>query len=179
MTTFPLHCTETAPEGSKELLNGVQKSLGFVPNLMRVMAESPVTLEAYLTLMAQFDKTNFTATEQEVITLSISNVNRCHYCLAAHATVATMKKVSADVIDLARAGGDFTDAKLDALAKLTRSIVETRGWPEQGLLDAFYAEGYTTANYLELLVGVTMKTLSNYVNHQANTPIDEAFGGGK
>lgn len=177
MTTFLLHSTETAPEASKELLNGAQKSIGFVPNLMRVMAESPVTLEAYQTLMGLFEKTSFSATEKEVITLSISNVNGCHYCLAAHATVAAMKKVSADVIDLARNGGDFPDAKLDVLAKLTRSIIETRGWPEQALLDAFYAEGYTTANYLELLVGVTMKTLSNYVNHQANTPIDEAFGG--
>lgn len=66
---------------------------------------------------------------------------------------------------------------MDILVNLTRSIVETRGWPEETLLEAFYAQGYTTANYLELLVGVTMKTLSNYVNHQANTPIDEAFGG--
>ena len=177
MTTFPLHSTETAPEASKELLNGAQKSIGFVPNLMRVMAESPVTLEAYQTLMGLFEKTSFSATEKEVITLSISNVNGCHYCLAAHSTIAAMKKVSAELIDLARNGGDFPDAKLDALAKLTRSIVETRGWPEEHLLEAFYAKGYTTANYLELLVGVTMKTLSNYVNHQANTPIDEAFGG--
>lgn len=179
MTTFPLHSTETAPEASKELLNGVQKSLGFVPNLMRVMAESPVALETYLTLMAQLEKTSFSPTEIEVITLSVSNINKCHYCLAAHTTVATMKKVPADIIEAAAKGGDITDAKLDALAKLTRSIVETRGWPEAALLDAFYAGGYTTANYLELLVGVTMKTLSNYVNHQANTPIDEAFGGGR
>lgn len=177
MTTFPLHSTETAPEASKELLNGVQKSLGFVPNLMRVMAESPVALETYLTLTAQLEKTSFSPTETEIITLSVSNKNQCHYCLAAHTTVANMKKVPADVIEAAAKGAQLADAKLDALAKLTRSITETRGWPEQGLLDAFYAQGYTPANYLELLVGVTFKTLSNYVNHQANTPIDEAFGG--
>ncbi len=177
MTTFPLHSSETAPEASKELLNSAQKRLGFVPNLMRVMAEVPVTLEAYQTLMALFEKTSFSPTETEVVTLSVSNTNGCDYCLAAHSTVAAMKKVPADVIKAAATGGDLADAKLDALAKLTRSIVETRGWPEETLLEAFYGQGYTTANYLELLVGVTMKTLSNYVNHQANTPIDEAFGG--
>ena len=177
MTTFPVHSTETAPEASKELLNGAQKRIGFVPNLMRVMAEAPVTLEAYQTLMALFEKTSFSATEKEVITLSISSINKCHYCLAAHSTIAKMKKVPADIIEAASKGGELADAKLDALAKLTRSITETRGWPEEALLDAFYAGGYTTANYLELLVGVTMKTLSNYVNHQANTPIDDAFGG--
>ena len=177
MTTFPIHSTDTAPEASKELLNSAQKSIGFVPNLMRIMAEAPVTLEAYQTLMGLLEKTSFSATEKEVITLSVSTINRCDYCLAAHSAIAAMKKVPVDIIEAARTGGDQADEKLDALAKLTRSIVETRGWPEEALLEAFYANGYTTANYLELLVGVTMKTLSNYVNHQAKTPIDDAFGG--
>ncbi len=38
MTTFPVHSSETAPVGSKPILAEVQKSMGFVPNLIRVMA---------------------------------------------------------------------------------------------------------------------------------------------
>ncbi len=179
MTTFPLHSTETAPEASKDLLNGAQKMLGFVPNLMRVMAEAPVALEAYQTLMGLFEKTSFSATEKEVITLSMSKANGCDYCLAAHSTVATMKKVPVDIIEAARTGATIDGSTLDVLARLTRQIAETRGWPEEVLVEEFYGQGYTPKNYLELLVGVTMKTLSNYVNHRANTPIDEVFGGGK
>lgn len=176
MTTFPIHTIETAPEASKPLLEGAQKQLGFIPNLMGTLAEAPAALEAYLSIAAIFEKTSFSATEIEVVTLSVSAVNGCDYCLAGHATIAGMKKVPADVIEAARTAAPISDPKLEALAKLTRSVAETRGWPEQPLLDDFYAQGYTPANYLELLVGVTMKTLSNYVNHQADTPIDAAFG---
>lgn len=176
MTNFPIHTIDSAPEAAKPLLAGAQKQLGFIPNLMAVMAEAAPTLEAYQSLMGMFEKTSFSAPEKEVITLSVSVTNGCDYCLAAHSTIAEMKKVPADVIEAARAGAALADPKLDALAKLTRSVTETRGWPDQAYLDEFFAHGYTPANYLELLVGVTMKTLSNYVNHQAKPPIDAAFG---
>ncbi len=177
MTTFPLHSLETAPEGSKPILNAVQKNWGFLPNLIRLLADAPAAVEAYISLNQIFEKTSFSDTEKQAVLLAVSQVNGCDYCLAAHSTIAGMKKVPADIIEAASTGGNFDDPKLDILVNLTRSIVETRGWPEETLLEAFYAQGYTTANYLELLVGVTMKTLSNYVNHQAKTPIDEAFGG--
>ena len=148
-----------------------------MPNLIRLLADAPAAVEAYTSLNQIFEKTSFSDTEKQAVLLAVSQVNGCDYCLAAHSTIAGMKKVPADIIEAASTGGTFNDPRLDILVNLTRSIVETRGRPEQGLLDAFYAEGYTTANYLELLVGVTMKTLSNYVNHQADTPIDEAFGG--
>ncbi len=62
---------------------------------------------------------------------------------------------------------------------LTRSIVETRGWPAEAAKEAFFAAGYGTAEYLEVIVGVTVKTLSNYVNHAADTPLDPAFEAAK
>ncbi len=58
---------------------------------------------------------------------------------------------------------------------LTRSVVETRGWPTEAAKEAFFAAGYGASEYLEVIVGVTVKTLSNYVNHAADTPLDTAF----
>ncbi len=95
--------------------------------------------------------------------------------MAAHSTVAGMKNVPAEIIEALRSGTTLPDAKLDALAVLTRSIVETRGWPTEAAKEAFYAAGYGTREYLEVIVGVTVKTLSNYVNHAADTPLDTAF----
>ena len=177
MTKYTIHTIESAPEASKPFLEGAEKQFGFIPNLFGALAESPVALETYLALSGFVEKTSFSAVETEVVNLSVSATNGCVYCLAAHSTVASMKKVPLGVIEAAREGSPIADPKLDALAKLTRSVVGTRGWPEQVLLDDFFAQGYTQANYLELLVGVTMKTLSNYVNHQVDTPIDVAFGG--
>ena len=177
MTKYTIHTIESAPEASKPLLERAQKQLGFIPNLFGALAEAPVALETYFALTGLVEKTSFSAAETEVINLSVSATNSCKYCLAAHSTISTMKKVPWDVIEAARAGTPIADPNLETLAKLTRNVVETHGWPEQELLDDFFNQGYTQANYLELIVGVTMKTLSNYVNHQVDTPIDAAFGG--
>lgn len=175
MTTFPVHSSETAPEGSKPILAEVQKSMGFVPNLIRVMAEAPAAAEAYLSLKDIFERSSLSATEQQTVLLSVSFVNGCDDCMAAHTTLANMKRVPAEVVEALRSGTPLADPGLDALATLTRSIVETRGWPDEAATEAFFAAGYGTSEYLEVVVGVTMKTLSNYVDHAAGTPLDAAF----
>ncbi len=175
MTTFPVHSSETAPEGSKPILAAVQKKFGFVPNLFRVMAEAPAAAEAYMTVMDIFESSSLSDAEKQTILLSASLVNQCDYCMAAHSTVAGMKSVPAEIIEALRSGATLPDTKLDALAVLTRSVVETRGWPTEAAKEAFFAAGYGTREYLEVIVGVTVKTLSNYVNHAADTPLDTAF----
>ena len=175
MTTFPVHSSETAPDASKPILDTVQKKFGFVPNLFRVMAEAPAAAEAYLTVMDIFESSSLSDAEKQTVLLSASLVNGCDYCMAAHTTVANMKGVPAEIVEALRAGAKLPDTKLDALAALTRSIVETRDWPTEVIRDAFFGAGYGTAEYLEVIVGVTVKTLSNYVNHATKTPLDSAF----
>ncbi len=175
MTTFPIHSLDTAPDASKPILAATQKKIGFVPNLFRVMAEAPAAIEAYATLMDLFERTSFTAAEKQTVILAISYVNKCEYCMAAHSTVAAMQKVPAEVIESLRNGTPLEDPRLEALARLAREIVETRGWPSEEAKSAFYAAGFTAAQYLEVVLGVSMKTLSNYINHAADTPLDGAF----
>ncbi len=179
MTTFPVHSSETAPEGSKPILAAVQKKFRFVPNLFRVMAEAPAAGEAYMAVMDIFERSSLSDAEKQTVLLSVSFVNGCDYCMAAHSTVAGMKNVPAEIIEALRSGTALPDPKLDALAVLTRSIVETRGWPTEAAKEAFFAAGYGTREYLEVIVGVTVKTLSNYVNHAADTPLDTAFEAAK
>ena len=179
MTTFPVHSCETAPEGSKPILAAVQKKFGFVPNLFRVMAEAPAAAEAYMAVMDIFEASSLSDAEKQTVLLSVSFVNECEYCMAAHSMVAGMKNVAAEIIEALRAGTTLPDTKLDALAALTRSVVETRGWPTEAAKETFFAAGYGTAEYLEVIVGVTVKTLSTYVNHAADTPLDPAFEAAK
>lgn len=175
MTTFPVHSSETAPEASKPILAAAQKKFGFVPNLFRVMAEAPAAGEAYMAVMDIFESSSLSDAEKQTVLLSASFVNECDYCMAAHTAVAGMKGVPTEIIEALRAGATLPDPRLDALAVLTRSIVETRGWPTEAAKEAFFAAGYGAAEYLEVIVGVTVKTLSNYVNHAADTPLDAAF----
>ena len=175
MTTFPVHSSETAPGGSKPILAAAQKKFGFVPNLIRVMAEAPAAAKAYTTIMDIFERTSLSDAEKQTVLLSASLANECEYCMAAHSMIAGMKGVPAETIEALRSGTTLPDAKLDALAVLTRSVVETRGWPSEAAKEAFFAAGYGASEYLEVIVGVTVKTLSNYVNHAADTPLDTAF----
>ena len=71
MTDFKLHTAESAPEGSKPILTQAQKSLGFIPNLYAVFAESPAMLKAYTSLGEILEKTSsFNATERQVVKIS-------------------------------------------------------------------------------------------------------------
>ena len=59
MTTngFVLHDTTSAAPQSAALLDQIHKGWGFVPNLHRVLAESPAALEAYGALWGIAEKT--------------------------------------------------------------------------------------------------------------------------
>jgi alkylhydroperoxidase family enzyme len=58
---------------------------------------------------------------------------------------------------------------------MTLTIVRNRGQVTQEDLNAFYAAGYEERQVLEIILGLSQKTISNYTNHIANTPVDEAF----
>jgi len=146
-----------------------------VPNLLGTMAEAPALLNAYTTLAGIFDKTSFNPTERQVVLLSVSYENSCEYCVAAHSVIASMQKVPADVVEAIRKNQPITDPRLEALRRFTTAVVASRGWPTEEQTSAFLAAGYGRQQILEVVLGVGMKTLSNYTNHLAGTPLDAAF----
>jgi len=173
--TFPIQTLESAPTGSRAILEGTRKSLGFVPNLLGVFAGAPAALAAYTQLGSIFDTTSFSPTERQVILLTTSFENECGYCMAAHSTLASMQQVPADVIEALRTGEPLPDPRLEALAGFTRKIVQEAGWVSPAEVRSFLDAGFSQPQVLELLIGVAMKTLSNYTNHISETTVDEAF----
>jgi AhpD family alkylhydroperoxidase len=175
--TYTVHTLETAPKAAQEILAAAKKGLGFLPNLFAVMAEAPALVKAYATLSRIFDETSFSATERQVVLLTVSYVNDCEYCIAAHSVIAGMQKVPDQVVQAIRQGRPIADRKLEALRRLTAAVVGARGWPSEEDLGAFLSAGYGKQQVLEVVLGVGMKTLSNYTNHIAGTPLDHAFAG--
>lgn len=87
-----------------------------------------------------------------------------------------MVKIPADTITALRSGSALPNAKLNTLATFTRAVVRERGWvADSHELKNFFAAGYTQQQVLEVVLGVSMKTLSNYINHLTDTPLDAAF----
>ena len=169
------HSIETAPPAAKDILAGAAKAYGFIPNLLGVMAEAPALLKAYTTLSSIFEDSGLTATERQIVLLSASFENGCDYCMAAHSVIAGMQKVPAAVVGAVRDGTPIDDPKLEALRRFTAAVVSTRGRPSATDTAAFLGAGYSRARVLDVVLGVGLKTLSNYTNHIAETPLDEAF----
>ncbi|WP_289044448.1 carboxymuconolactone decarboxylase family protein [uncultured Olleya sp.] len=175
MTTLKIHNIETAPEGSKSLLENSQKAYGMIPGLHGVLAASPQLLKAYQTLHELFTQSSFNEEELTVVWQAINVEHACHYCVPAHTGIAHMMKVDADITEALRNETPLADSKLEALRTMTLSIVRNRGNVSQDDLDAFYAAGYEEKHVLDIILGLSQKTISNYTNHIANTPVDEAF----
>lgn len=167
--------TATAPEAARPLLSAAGAKYGFVPNLLGVLANAPAALEGYMTLAGIFDKSSLTPTERQVVLLATSRANSCAYCIAAHTGIAAMHKVDPEVVAAIREDRPIADPKLEALRALAADIAQSRGLPSTKSIAAFIAAGYTDAQLLDVILGVTVKTLSNYTNHLADTPLDPAF----
>jgi AhpD family alkylhydroperoxidase len=145
---FKLHDPSTAPTDSTETLDRVQKSWGLVPNLHRVLAESPAALEAYATLWSIAEKTTFTPQERNIAYIAILYENECTYCMDGHTNLSRM-------------------------AKVTRN----RGVVSEADVSAFKAAGYDNRAMLDVLVLAATKLISNYTNHLAQTPLDAFMKG--
>jgi uncharacterized peroxidase-related enzyme len=179
MTSTPLISpidVDAAPASVKATLDDVRKRYGFLPNLYRVFAQAPIALDAYLAVADIFNRSSFSATERNVVLLTVSRANECRYCVAVHSTVGDMQKDPQDVIEAIRNDQPIGDPKLEALRRLTEALVNGRGHADAEIA-RFVAAGYQPSQVVEVLVGVTLKTLSNYTNHLAITPLDGVFEG--
>lgn len=168
---------EDASGEAKELLSGAKAKLGFLPNMYTYMANLPGVLAGYLSTYEAFrETTGFTPAEQETVLLTISRVNGCSYCMAAHSMIANNKSgVPADSLAALREGRELPDAKLNAVAQFTEAMVESRGNPGKQAVDDFLAAGYGEQQVLGVVLAIACKTFSNYVNHLAATPVDDVF----
>lgn len=175
MTSFTIHTPETAPEGSRAILENAKKGLGFVPNLYGVLAESPAALKAYTSYSELLQGTDFTTEERNLLWLAISRTNGCEYCVAAHSALSAMAKVADTHVQAIRDGIPLADAKLQALRRFAEVVVDSRGWAPESEVETFLAAGYTRRQTIEVMAFISHKTLSNYLNHLAETPVDEAF----
>ena len=172
---FPTHTVETAPEAARPLLAEAEKAAGFVPNLYGVMAEAPALLEGYRALSQIFEKTSLSPIERQIVLLAISAENGCAYCVAAHSMIAAKAGVAGEAIEAIRDGHAIAEPRLEALRRFVETLVRTRGWPADADVEAFLGGGFSRAQILEVILAVGYKTLSNYTNHLAHTPLDQAF----
>lgn len=175
MADFTLHDLNTAPEASIPFLENSQRNFGMIPGLHAVMAESPQVLEAYQKLHQLVLDSSLDNDEKTVVWQTINVENACHYCVPAHTGIARMMTVSDEVTDALRNETPLPDQKLEALRDFTLAVMRKRGNVDPEDLEAFFLAGYGNRQVLDIILTLSQKIMSNYINHIAETPVDEAF----
>lgn len=161
----------TAPAKTQQLLDGVEKKLGMLPNLIATMAQSPAIVQAYLSFSQALSGGAIPGQLREQIALTVGQANQCGYCLAAHSAVGSSLGLSEDEIRDARTATS-TDRKKEAALRFARRMVDTRGFVSDEDLEEVRSAGYGEPEIAELIGNVAFNIFTNYFNHVAHTEVD-------
>ncbi len=161
-----------SPAASQPLLEAVEKQLGSVPNMFRLIGNSPAGLAGYLGLNGALGKGTFGAGLREQIAIAVAEANGCTYCLSAHTYLGrNLAKVSDDALVAAREARS-EDPKTQAALGFALKLVRERGHVSEADLAAFLAAGWTEAQAVEVVAHVAVNTLTNYINSALGTDVD-------
>jgi uncharacterized peroxidase-related enzyme len=163
---------DDAPPAARPQLEAVKKMLGSVPNLFRMVANSPAALEGYVGLLGALSKGSLPAATHERIALAIAETNGCDYCLSAHAWLGQNVAKLDDAEMAANRRGASLDPRADAAVRFARQVVERRGHVNDAELRAVREAGYDDAQIIEIVQHVALNTWTNYVNSVAQTVVD-------
>lgn len=171
MSRIPLIDPATADGKNKAIFAAIQSKLGVIPNMTRVLAQSPAALEAYAQLSGALAGGALNAKVREQLALAIAESNLCGYCLSAHTVIGGKVGLSPTEVSSARKGS-AADPKTDALVKFARAVVLQKGEVSDAALAQVRAAGARDGELVEVIANVALNLLTNYVNHVARTPID-------
>lgn len=172
MARIVIPTVEEAPEASRPFLDAVGKQLGVVPNLMKMVGNSPAALEGYLSLNGALSKGRLPMALRERIALAIAEFNGCEYCLAAHSYLAEkLAKIAASEIASAREGFS-DDPQMEAALQFALQVASQHGKVGDQELKSIRAAGYDDARIVEIVLNVALNVLTNYINNVAHTDVD-------
>ncbi|MEO5729218.1 MAG: carboxymuconolactone decarboxylase family protein [Byssovorax sp.] len=173
MSRIPTPATiEASPAAAQPLLEAAKKQMGVVPNLFRVVANSPAALEGYLGLNGALGKGQLDAPTRDRIALAVAEINGCDYCLSAHTYLGKNVAKLDDAEMAANREGRSNDAKADVAVRFAAKLVRERGHVNDADVAAVKEAGYSDGQVIEIVLHVALNTLTNYVNVVAKTEID-------
>jgi uncharacterized peroxidase-related enzyme len=156
---------------AKELLDAVKAKLKMVPNMTRVMANSPAVLQGYLSFSGALAGGSLDPKLREEIALEVADQNSCQYCLSAHTAIGKMAGLSAEEIEMSRSANS-SSAKTAAALKFAQQLVASRGQVSEADLEAVRQAGYNEGEIAEIIAHVALNIFTNYFNIAAGVEVD-------
>lgn len=173
MSRLPLRTIEDAPGEAQPRLEAAQKNNGFLPNLVRLLANAPVALETYQTVGEINGRASLTLAEREAVQITAAATHGCGFCVAGHTAIADKKaKLDPGVISALRDRTQVADARLDAVARFTEAVIASRGSVSDAELAAFKQAGFDDQAALEVVLGVSLATLCNFANNMGQPELN-------
>ncbi len=171
MARINLVTNESANAEQKTLLDAIQSQLGMVPNFLKVFANSPDALKAFLGLHGIANAGSLDPQTRERIALALAQQNSCEYCLSAHSAIG--RKAGLDNAEIAaNRTGTSQDAKAAVAVKFARSLVEHTGEVTTAELLEMRNAGYSEADIVEVITHVGMNILTNILGKAGRVDID-------
>lgn len=162
---------QTATGEAKQLLDAVQSALGMVPNFVRVLANSPAALSAFLGIHGIANAGLLDPKTRERIALAVAEQNACQYCVSAHTAIGRKAGLDGQEI-LANRMGYSSDAKAAAALAFARALVAHTGQVNKAEFDAVRAAGHSDGEIIEIITHVAMNIFTNLLGKTTQVDID-------
>jgi uncharacterized peroxidase-related enzyme len=175
MSSFTLYTPQTAKPEAADTFSAVIEQMGFVPHVLAQMGNTPPSVTGFVTLNQMFASSSLSATEREIVQITVSMENKSPYCVAAHTSFARTEGVDMELVETMRRGAPLTDKKLRALQWFTLQLVRSRGNLSQSELAEFFDAGYSADQVFEVILGITFKFFSNLASNVSKPPLDTEF----
>lgn len=165
----------TAAESTREQVEVLRSAYGFVPVAVSLMTNSPALINTFFSAYGHFcDEATFAPDERQVLLLSNAVANRSEWAVAFHTLQALTEGVEPSAVEAIRQGMLPKNRRTAALSSFTQSVIELRGRVDEAELAAFQAAGFTSEQVLEVITGVAISAMSNYITNIARPPLEDA-----
>ena len=162
---------DSANEEQATLYAGIQQALGTVPNFLKVFANSPAALRAFLGLHGIAGEGSLDPQTRERIALTLAGQNGCEYCASAHTAIGRKAGLDNDEM-AANREGNSGDEKAAVAVSFARALVEHTGEVTNAEIQAVRDAGYSDADIVEIITHVGMNILTNILAKASRVEID-------
>jgi alkylhydroperoxidase family enzyme len=156
---------------AKELLDLVQQRTGRIPNMVRLMANSPAALGGYLNLAGALAGSTLPADVRDSVAILVAADGESDYTLAAVSALARKSGLSDDDIAAAQQARS-SDPRTIAALRFAESLLEKRGHVSASEVDTLMEGGFADGEVAEIVAVVVLNIYRNYFNLMARPDTD-------
>lgn len=175
MPDFPVHTLKSAPEASRQALEGFRSAFGFIPNIAAAMSTSPVLINSLAGLFQHVHGGSFSEPQIQAVLLTNAVTNGSTWAAAFHTALALRNGIPPSDVQAIRAGGLPDEARLSALSKLAKTLIEKRGRLDAQDKETFLQAGFGLDHLLEVVAIVAASTITNYTGSVTQPPLEADF----